>query len=151
MQRLLGTLLALLIGWGALQWWQHRPLTQPPGVLAPNIPEQVDLDDGARLQRDDITLVTRAHFELTARLLSRETYHFDAGSALSPIDFALGWGRMSDSAVLAKIDISQGNRFFYWEVDQYPIPRREIEVSSANMHLIPADPGVRRMLERMRP
>jgi hypothetical protein len=151
MQRLLGTLLALLVGWGAWHWWQHRPLTQPPGVIAPDTPQQVDLDDGARLQRGDITLVTRAHFELTARLLSRETYHFDAGAVLSPIDFALGWGHMSDSSVLAKIKISQGNRFFYWEADQYPIPRREIEVSSANMHLIPADPDVRRMLERMRP
>jgi hypothetical protein len=58
---------------------------------------------------------------------------------------------MSDSAVLAKIDISQSNRFYYWHVDEFPIPRREIETSSANMHTIAADDTVRRSLERIRP
>ena len=33
---------------------------------------------------------------------------------------------------------------------EFPIPRREIETSSANMHMIPADPGVKRQLERVR-
>jgi len=57
---------------------------------------------------------------------------------------------MSDSAVLAKITISQSNRFYYWHVDQFPIPRREIETSSANMHMIPADDSVLRSLRRVR-
>ncbi|MFC5743844.1 hypothetical protein [Dyella tabacisoli] len=151
MQRLLTAALVLLLALGALHWWQHRSLTQTPGVLAPNIPEQVNLDDGTKLQRGDVTLLTRAHMELTARLLSREDYSFDAGATLAPMDFALGWGRMSDSEVLAKISISQSNRFYYWHVDDFPIPRREIETSSANMHLIPADENVRRSLEHMRP
>ena len=56
-----------------------------------------------------------------------------------PEDLALGWGRMSDSDVLAKIDITQSGRFYYWHVDDFPIPRREIETSSANMHMIPSD------------
>lgn len=143
--------LIVLVGWGAHGWWSHRPLHPLPGVLAADVPEQVDLDPGAQLQRGDTTLHTRAHFALTARVLSREDYRFDAGASLAPIDLALGWGRMSDSAVLAQIDISQGGRFYYWRVRQFPIPRREIETSSANMHLIPADPGVRRAMERVRP
>lgn len=143
--------LVLVLGWGALHWWRHRPLAQAPGVLAPAAPEQVDLDQGTRLQRGDVTLTTRAHFELTARVLSREDYRFDAGASLAPVDLALGWGRMSDSAVLAKIAISQSNRFYYWHVDAFPIPSREIETSSANMHMIPADDTVRHALERVRP
>lgn len=151
MQRWLLVLLTLLVGWGALHAWRQRPIVQPPGILAPDVPQQIDLDHGAQLQRGDTTLTTRAHFELTARVLSRENYRFDAGASLAPEDLALGWGRMSDSAVLAKITITQSNRFYYWHVNEFPIPRREIETSSANMHMIPADDAVRRSLERVRP
>ena len=122
-----------------------------PGILAPDAPEQVDLDAPYRLQRGDVTLLTRAHFELTARVLSREDYRLDEGASLAPTDLALGWGRMSDSQVLSKISISQGGRFYHWQVHDWPIPRREIETSSANMHIIPADAGVRANLERVRP
>ena len=101
--------------------------------------------------RRSITLATRAHFEATARVLSREDYRFDAGAALAPTDLALGWGRMSDSGVLDRIEITQSGRFYYWRVKDFPIPRREIEESSANMHIIPADAGVRAMLDRVRP
>ena len=107
--------------------------------------------DAVTLQRGDVTLATRAHFEATARVLSREDYRFDAGAALAPTDLALGWGRMSDSGVLDRIEITQSGRFYYWRVKDFPIPRREIEESSANMHIIPADAGVRAMLDRVRP
>jgi hypothetical protein len=53
---------------------------------------------------------------------------------------------MSDSAVLAKIEITWSDRFYYWHVDDFPIPRREIEASSANMHMIPADAGIKRQI-----
>jgi hypothetical protein len=150
MRRLLWFALFVVLGWGVLGWWAHRPLHPPPGVLAADAPEQVDLDEGTTLQRGDITLRTRAHFALTARVLSREDYRFDAGASLAPMDLALGWGRMSDNAVLSRIDIRQSGRFYYWHVDEFPIPRREIETSSANMHLIPADEGVRRAMDRVR-
>jgi hypothetical protein len=150
MRRLLWFALFVVLGWGVLGWWAHRPLHPPPGVLAADAPEQVDLDEGTTLERGDITLRTRAHFALTARVLSREDYRFDAGASLAPMDLALGWGRMSDNAVLSRIDIRQSGRFYYWHVDEFPIPRREIETSSANMHLIPADEGVRRAMDRVR-
>jgi hypothetical protein len=143
--------LLLIASLGAAHWWRARPLMPAPGVLAPDIPTQIDLDQGTALQRGDITLMTRARFELTARVLSREDYRFDAGAKLAPVDLALGWGRMSDSSVLASIEISQGNRFYHWHVEHFPIPRREIETSSANMHMIPADNTVRSELERVRP
>ncbi|WP_266180931.1 hypothetical protein [Dyella humicola] len=143
--------LLLIAGLGAAHWWRARPLTPGSGILAPDAPTQIDLEQGTTLQRGDITLVTRARFEMTARVLSREDYHLDAGAKLVPVDLAMGWGRMSDSSVLARIEISQGNRFYHWHVDTFPIPRREIETSSANMHMIPADNIVRDELERVRP
>jgi len=59
---------------------------------------------------------------------------------------------MSDESVLGRLDISQSGRFYYWHYDGAPpIPRREIETSSANMHLIPATKVIARRLERVRP
>lgn len=140
----------LIVALGAAHWWRQRPLAPPTGVLVSNAPVQIDLDDGATLQRGNVTLRTRAHFEVTARVLSREDYRFDAGASLAPVDLALGWGRMSDSDVLKDIAISQENRFYHWHVEHFPIPRREIETSSANMHMIPADDAVRHELDRVR-
>jgi hypothetical protein len=150
MRKLLIGAVLLLVVIGAMSHWRHRPLHPPPGVLAAGVPEQVDLDHGAELQRGDVTLTTRAHFDITARVLSRKDYGWSTDGDLVPEDLAMGWGRMSDTDVLARIDISQSGRFYYWHVNEFPIPRREIETSSANMHMIPADPGVKRQLEQVR-
>jgi hypothetical protein len=84
-------------------------------------------------------------------VLSREDYSIDAGSDLSPTDLALGWGRMSDTAVIDQLDISQSVRFFtYRWRENPPIPLKEIERSSANMHVIPADKQVARDLDKVR-
>ena len=141
----------LLVLWGAASWWHRRPVPMPAGVLAPYAPVQVDLDHGAQLRHGDVTLTTRAHFDITARVLSRKDYAWGANAKLIPEDLALGWGRMSDNAVLADIQITQSDRFYYWHVKQFPIPRREIDTSSANMHMIPADAGVKYALEQVRP
>jgi hypothetical protein len=150
MRKLLLGAALLLVLLGAMSHWRHRSLHPLPGVLAAEAPEQVDLDHGAQLQRGDVTLTTRAQFDITARVLSRKDYSWGADAELIPEDLALGWGRMSDSDVLANIDITQSDRFYYWHVKEFPIPRREIETSSANMHMIPADPGVKRELEQVR-
>jgi hypothetical protein len=96
----------------------------------------------------------RAGGEATAPGQARlpERYRFDRGADLSPVDLALGWGPMSDQAVLDRIDISQGGRFYYWHVKEiFPVPRREIEVHSANMHMIPATEEIERRLVHLRP
>lgn len=149
--RLLLVLLLLLAAWGGLSWWQSRPLQHPPGMLVTDAPQQLPLDGPLSLPDDDAYRLTpRAHFDLSARVLSRADYRFDAGADLVPTDLALGWQQMSDSAVLDHIEISQANRFYFWSVRRFPIPRRVIETESANMHLIPADAEVRRALKRVR-
>jgi hypothetical protein len=140
--------LALWAGWS---WWGSRPVARAAGVIAPGDPVQVDFDaPQPPIALEAATLHPLARFSLTARVLSREDYRFDAEAALSPTDLALGWGRMSDTAVLHDIDVSQSGRFYYWRVDAFPIPQREIETHSANMHMVPADRMVARTLERVR-
>ncbi len=140
--------IALYAGWS---WWSDRPVARLDGVLASSDPAQTAFDSPQpAIAFKDVTLQRLARFSLTARVLSRDDYHFDAESDISPTDLAFGWGRMSDSAVLRKIDIDQGGRFYYWRVQEFPIPRREIETHSANMHMIPADASVARELKRVR-
>jgi hypothetical protein len=134
-------------------WWfhAHRRVHHPPGVVAPDIPLQHDVDGASHpLRKKDIAITPLATFSITARVLSREDYRWDAAAAISPTDLALGWGRMSDTAVLDKIDISQSVRFFSWRVTEFPIPEREIIESSANMHLVPADSTVARAIDRVK-
>ncbi len=150
MRKMLLLAASLVVAFGVLEHRQHDPVRPGPGVLAAEAPVQVNLRHGVQLHKGDITLATRAHFEITARVLSRKDYSWGEGADLVPVDLALGWGRMSDSTVLANIEISQSGRFYHWHVEEFPIPRREIETSSANMHMIPADPGVKRQLKKVR-
>ncbi|HXZ58955.1 MAG TPA: hypothetical protein VEG26_02160 [Steroidobacteraceae bacterium] len=103
--------------------------------------------DNWRLRR----LTPRARYDITARILGREDYHVDRLSDLVPEDRALGWGPMSDNRVLRAFEITQAARFYSWVPrEALPIPRREVIEHSANTHVIPADAGVRRRLERLR-
>ena len=149
LRKLLLALAAVL----AIAAWRHahRPILHEPGVLVAAAPLQENLDGSTSpLTKGDYTIKPLAKFALSARVLSRADYRWDTESKLVPVDLALGWGRMSDSAVLDRIDISQSARFYHWRVHEFPIPEREIVESSANMHLIPADTIVQHEIERAR-
>jgi len=144
-------LLALFL---ALLWYWNgsRPVRHAPGVLAGDPPLQQSLQAAPAqpLRKGDVAIKPLATFSMSARVLSRADYRWDSLAALVPVDLALGWGRMSDSAVLERVRISQSGRFFLWSVDQFPIPERELIESAANMHLIPADSTIERAIKRTR-
>ena len=145
-------LLLLICAVGAFFAWRERPIERSPGVLAPDPPLQQPLGaDAPVFHKDRYQIRALAEFALEARVLARENYRFDAGAELVPTDLALGWGSMSDSAVLAEIAIHQRNRFYYWLTATFPIPRRDIETHSANMHLIPASRVVADQIKAVRP
>ncbi|MCW5604062.1 MAG: hypothetical protein KIT18_05915 [Burkholderiales bacterium] len=146
--RLLIFALLLVAAWLS---WSTSGVSHPPGMLVAGAPVQQALRGvPPRFEKSGYRIAPLAHFEIEARVLRTERYRFDRGAALSPVDFALGWGRMSDSAVLDKITITQGGRFYYWSVREFPIPRREIEVSSANMHMVPANDAIEKRLKAVR-
>ena len=148
MQRILIILIVLLVGF---MWFSKEDAgTYGPGIVAPNTPIQEMLAQPEQLQHNQYALTKLATFNIEARVLGREDYRFDRGAELSPIDLAMGWGRMSDEGVLSQINISQSGRFYYWRTDAFPIPRNEIETHSANMHLIPANDAVADTLEEVR-
>ncbi|HTL97872.1 MAG TPA: hypothetical protein VL181_03605 [Holophagaceae bacterium] len=140
-------LVALLGGWAL---WPAGPVSTPPGVLASDDPAQTPCDPQT-WQVKDYRLSALAAFSMKARVLSTERYHFDRESDLAPEDVAFGWGQMSDTRVLDQLDIGQSDRWYHWSCEEFPISRGNIETHSANMHLIPADNGVRRAVLSLRP
>jgi len=126
--------------------------TYPPGVLVHESPSQVLLAGGPAWQRGKFHYTARAEFSMRARVLSTERYWFDGASAVSPLDFSVGWGRMSDQAVIDRMGYAQTQRWYrYWPRGrEFPIGAEEIASHSANMHMIPADDEVKSVLHDVR-
>ncbi len=130
----------------AFWMWSDRPLSQPAGVLAPEDPLQTLPESVAPWTFRNHRITPLARFELRARVLGVERYRFDRAAELSPVDFALGWGALSDSRILRDISIAQRDRWYFWSAASLPIPPAEVVGHSANMHLIPATAAVERRL-----
>jgi hypothetical protein len=129
--------------------YSRRDIGHDAGVLAAADPEQ-HVIDAVAFQRGEFTLRPRAEFHATVRILRREDYALDWIAPLVPTDFAVGWGAMSDSAVLDDIEFSQANRFYFWRTRTWPVSRQVIERHSANWHVIAGDDAVRATLDRLR-
>ncbi|MFK8068683.1 MAG: hypothetical protein AB8D52_10595 [Gammaproteobacteria bacterium] len=121
-----------------------------PGVMASEKPYQKEISPRVDHILGDSTIQELAEFRIKAKVLSKEEYRLGKEADFSPVDLALGWENMSDESVLEKITISQSGRFYRWHVDSFPIPRREIETQSANMHLIPVNDSVANKIMKVR-
>jgi hypothetical protein len=128
----------------SLWQWSNRPVEQAYGLRLAQIPKQQDLANAQSRQLGDFSLQPRARFDIEARVLSAERYRMGISADLAPLDLALGWGVMSDQAIVDQISVSQGARWYIlrWG-PQPPAPEREIMRSSGNMHIIPATDGIR--------
>lgn len=144
-------LFALLLTLGLWSLYNRTGEVQlGPGVMATAVPQQEAIDPPVSYRHKDYDITALASFEIKAKVLAKKNYRFDRGAALAPVDLALGWGTMSDESILGAIKISQSGRFYYWRVDSFPIPRHDIETQSANMHLIPANDSVKRVMGKIR-
>ena len=130
--------------------WGTRAVQHPPGVLVVEEPLQENLADGPSWTAKEHHFKALARFHIRSRVLSTERYRWDRPAEISPVDFALGWGRMSDTAVLEKLHIDQSDRWFHWSARTLPMPMGEITSHAANMHLIPANKAVEGYLLRVR-
>lgn len=144
----------LLVAAGTDGWdrWTHRPRHPPAGQIAEREPVQVEITaEEPTVSRGRWILKPRARYDITARILSTERYRFDRLATLVPEDLALGWGAMSDTQVLATMDISQSGRFYWWRPHaDTPVPVETIITHSANTHVIPADERTATALARLR-
>lgn len=149
----IATRLVLLLAVAGLVWLyvSSRPIKHPPGVLVPNPPVQKPIPMKSLGLIMDWHVMAVAEYQLRGRVLGKKHYQSGPQSELVPIDVAVGWGRMSDQAVLDRLTISMTNRFFFYEwSDGPPIPQDEIIVSAANNHLIAANDEVRKVIRGLR-
>ena len=150
MTRRIFILSVIALGYLVVRDWDSKPIEHPPGILVAERPEQVDLQ-ASTFMLGDYQLTRKASFKILARVLSKEPYYLGRTADLAPIDLALGWGEMSDSAVLSQIDISQSARWYRTRYDlPPPISEQQIIFNSSNMHMIPARKGIERKLKKLR-
>jgi hypothetical protein len=147
--------LPILVGAGVLVAGYHLVATSAvewsPGTLVEALPQQTNLERSDPIALNGFELTPRASFRAEVRVLGRSRYWFGSLADVSPLDIAVGWGPMSDSAVLEHIDVSQSGRFYFWRYqDEPPIPRTEIESHSANWHLVPANDAAWDVLRGLR-
>lgn len=134
----------------AVQKWEHQPIKHPAGVLVARAPVQTSAGDSV-VRHGKFILTRRAGFRIEARVLSTEKYFLGKGARLSPIDLVLGWGPMSDQAVLDRISISQNNRWYFTRYDlPPPISEEQIIAHSSNMHMVPASSQLNKSLKKLR-
>jgi hypothetical protein len=140
---------------GGWNWWtSERSVHRAPGVLAPEEPRQRNLAPEPQFTDRGYTFTQRAQFDLTARVLRKEIYRIDGGAALAPVDLGVGWGPMSDSAIVDEIEFSQMGRFLYWrprDAQAFPLPPEMLTTHAAQMHMIPATKDIEHRLKRLRP
>lgn len=134
----------LAIGVLGLSPWrsQASPL---PGMSAPTQPIQVETDLES-FEHQNFKITPLASYEVTARVLSKREYSNDKSSSISPVDFALGWGVMSDATVTADLNITQGNRWFYVTWQRAYVGVEEVKSNSANTHILPANEEIARQV-----
>ncbi|HMA63522.1 MAG TPA: hypothetical protein VKP78_12785 [bacterium] len=141
-------LILIMVGFGI---WilisNYEPDKIEPGIQVNATPIQEKITEDITFQKDEFTIIPLASFEIKGKILSKKRYRLGKESDLSPFDLALGWGKMSDESVLEKIKIWQSGRWYRWKTKKYPIPRREIEKNSANMHIVPANKDIKRKVK----
>lgn len=129
----------------------NAPITYPPGVLLASEPTQQAPPNEVPFEYGNFQLKPLAAFVLDARILHQKIYRYDHGASLVPVDLAVGWGPMSDQAVLDQLKISQSARFYFYEYQhQPPIPREEITSHSTNLHLIPSTDAIESQCKSLR-
>ena len=139
----------LIFGWGFYIASSNRWIDYDKNVIVKKDPVQEVVSEPA-FRHKGFTILPMASLSIEARLLSKSRYLIGKESKLAPLDFALGWGPMSDYQVLKKLKISQSNRWYYYWYKQPPISKKEIISHSANMHLIAANNDVAKMINKAR-
>jgi hypothetical protein len=137
----------MAIGVLGLSPWRTQA-AQLPGMGAPAQPLQ-RMTDLAPFTHEGYTMAPLASYELNARVLGIRSYKNDKSSSISPIDFALGWGLMSDATILNDLTVTQSNRWFYVSWKRAYVTVEQVKNNSANTHILPANDTITKRLHQV--
>lgn len=139
-----------LIVFGLWLYETLRPVPQPPGILAPDAPRVQEVSGKPEIfAHEGHVLTALARFSAQARVLSVDRYG-DRAAQVAPFDIAIGWGPMSDSATLKLVDVAQTERGVVFQSFDPKLPENEVDAYLVNLHVIAADPELRKRLGDLR-
>ncbi len=96
-------------------------------------------------------LTAVAEFKVKAKVLSVALYRKGREALFSPVDLALGWGKMASDQLLSEVKVTQSGRFASMSYDPgSDIAVNDIIHNSSNVHVIPASHGVKKQLQKIK-
>ncbi len=135
----------------SLGYCAYEPSASWKGSPAPKVPEQTAIDLPPAFQHGKYTITPLANYSITAVVLGRENYYFDAAADLCSVDLALGWGPMSFAENINSMRITQSGRWYHYEWNnETTINPEEIGLHSANTHCIAGSKQVERVLSSVK-
>jgi hypothetical protein len=140
---------------GCIAWnvFSHERSAHPPdGVLIEDRPLQHNyVDDKPPIQHGAYTLIPRAHYRITGRVLVKTRYSDDWFAEVSPLDLSLGWQDMSDNVTLANFTFTEHERRMYTHPLNDSIQDYNwVIAESSNNHLIPENSDIESQLRAIR-
>ncbi|HQU33940.1 MAG TPA: hypothetical protein PLB88_06450 [Thermoanaerobaculaceae bacterium] len=127
-----------------------RPSAEDPTPIDVSLPpEQAALQGAEPIRVNDggwtFTITPLASYVLRGVVVSRENYHFDWNTDLSPCDVAMVWGELEAGGAWRRLDWSQGGRWYFWRWSgEEPFPNVTVVRNSSNTHIVPADSNLAR-------
>ena len=97
-----------------------------------------------------VTLTLLAQYDITAVVKGRKNYSSDPSAVVSPMDLALAWGNLNQRHIDEAIDYSQSGRWYYYRLSSAaPVSLYDVQIQSANTHLIPKDDAVLKAMKQI--
>lgn len=120
-----------------------------PGALSSGIPYTTAVQE-RMFRNGDFSYYPRVNYEAEARVLAASRYYFDRSASISPLAILVGWEEMSDETFINQFDFSHHERSYDWDSDSMPLPADIVQTKIANLHIIPANEGVKAVLNKIR-
>jgi hypothetical protein len=145
---LAGAVLVLFLVRGSLTLalLYHHPAAPPDPsgepIQAPDAKSAFEYRAGGERYR----VTPRFRWDGSARVVGNRPYRWGAAASLIPDDLALAWGPLLSPPYAGKISYSQFSRFFFWRTSDAGLDRGTIVSHAANVHVIPANSRLRRVL-----
>ena len=117
----------------------HEPVQSL--LSAPELAASITLEHADMIWQ----MFPQAEYRIAARVLQSTRYD-DWQAVFTPIDLALGWGKIGEPPIDKWIDWQQSERWYYYRLHRRlgktPFPRDYVVQHSANVHVIPANANI---------
>lgn len=119
-----------------------------PGELVKNDPQQTSTSDHP-FRIGDYLVTPVAQYQISGRVVARNSYWLGREAELSPIDVGLAWGLVSDQATVDRMQFNLSLRYLRWASSDLAEMRNAIDSHLSNNHLIPATPEIAEQLKEI--